>query len=69
MDSNRIEIMEKGFYKLDNGSLLFGKMVTSQQYLLIVEEKDIYELPIDGWYFFESEVEAKEFFGIIAEIN
>ena len=61
--------MEKGFYKLDNGSLLFGKMVTSQQYLLIVEEKDIYELPIDGWYFFESEVEAKEFFGIIAEIN
>jgi len=61
--------MEKGFYKLDNGSLLFGKIVTSQEYLLIVEEKDIYELPIDGWYFFESEVEAKEFFGIIAEIN
>jgi hypothetical protein len=61
--------MEKGFYKLDNGSLLFGTIVTSQEYLLIVEEKDIYELPIDGWHFFESEVEAKAFFGIVDEIN
>jgi len=60
--------MKKGFYKLDNGSLLFGTMVTSQNYLLLVEEKDDYELPIDGWYYFESEVEAKEHFGIVDEI-
>lgn len=61
--------MEKGFYKLDNGSLLFGTMVTSQNYLLLVEEKDNHEFPIDGWHYFESELEAKEFFGIIDETN
>jgi len=60
--------MEKGFYKLDNGSLLFGTMVTSQNYLLIIEEKDSYNLPIDGWHYFESEAEAKDYFGIIDEI-
>jgi len=60
--------MGKGFYKLDNGSLIFGTMVTSQNYLLIIEEKDTYTLPIDGWYYFESEAEAKEFFGIVDEI-
>lgn len=60
--------MEKGFYKLDNGSLLFGDMVTSVDYVLIVDEKDNYEYPVDGWYYFETEVEAKEFFGIIDEI-
>lgn len=59
--------MVKGFYKLDNESLLFGTIVTSQKYLLLVDEKDNYELPIDGWYYFESEVEAKGFFGIIQE--
>jgi hypothetical protein len=68
MDSNRIEIMEKGFYKLDNGSLLFGTIVTSQEYLLIIEEKENYELPIDGWYYFETNQEARDFFGILTEI-
>lgn len=56
--------MEKGFYKLDNGSLLFGTMVTSQEYLLIVEEKDDHEFPVDGWHYFENESDAKTFFEI-----
>jgi len=61
--------MEEGFYKLDNGSILFGTIVSSINYLLIIEEKDSYELPIDGWYYFESESEAKEFFEIEDEAN
>lgn len=60
--------MEKGFYKLENGSLLFGTIVTSQEYLLIAEEKDDYEFPIDGWHYFETELEAKDYFGIVDEI-
>jgi len=60
--------MKKGFYKLENGSLLFGTIVTSPNYLLIVEEKDTYNLPIDNWCYFDSELEAKEFFGIKDEM-
>jgi len=60
-----------GFYKLDeNGNLFYApNFVECSEYKLKIEQKDIYTLPIDGWYYFGTEVEAKGFFGIVDEIN
>lgn len=58
--------MKPGFYKLDqdNNLLYAASYVSSPDYTLTVEDKDSYTLPIGGWYFFLSEQEAKDFFGI-----
>ena len=58
--------MEKtsGFYKID-GDLLYGpNFVLNASYELSRETKDQYVYPIDGWYWFESEEQAKNFFNI-----
>lgn len=31
---------------------------------LLSEEKDLYTYPVEGWYWFDSEAEAREFFGL-----
>jgi len=52
-----------GFYKNDNGMLLFGEnLVVNTEYELVIENKDKYNYPVDGWYLFESEEKAREFF-------
>ena len=54
-----------GFYKLD-GDLLFGpNFVLNANYELRPDMHDHYIYPIDGWYWFDSESQAKEFFGIL----
>lgn len=60
--------MTNGFYKYDGGGL-FGPStkVYNANYELFVENLEQYTLPIDGWYYFESEELAKEFFGIEEE--
>jgi len=54
-----------GFYKNDNGEVLFGpNYVVSLNYNLFKEQKDEHTYPIDGWYWFDSIEEAYSFFGI-----
>lgn len=54
-----------GFYKLDDDQLLFGpNFVINMNYELLKENKDEYNYPVDGWYWFNSEEEAKLFFNI-----
>ena len=49
-----------GFYKLENGQLLFGpNFVLNKNYELRRETHDQHTYPIDGWSWFESEEEAK----------
>jgi hypothetical protein len=51
-----------GFYKLQDDILIrAGCFVHSADYSLLVENKDTYEYPVDGWYWFDSFDEAVEF--------
>ena len=53
------------FYKLiDEKNYIFGSEVLSAEYQLLTEDKDIYTYPIDGWYWFNSDEEAREFFNL-----
>lgn len=54
-----------GFYKLENNQLLFASsFIESPSYQLNKEDKDNYTYPIDGWYWFESEEIARQFFNL-----
>lgn len=51
-----------GFYKLD-GEILYGpNFVLNSSYELRRENKDLYNYPVDGWYWFNSQEEAQAFF-------
>ena len=54
------EILDtSGFYKNDNGTLLFGpNFVLNANYELRRETHDQHNYPIDGWFWFDSEEEA-----------
>lgn len=53
-----------GFYKLE-GTLLCGpNFVLSANYALFREAHALHEYPVDGWYWFDSEEKAREFFGL-----
>jgi hypothetical protein len=57
--------MNSGFYKNDNGQLLYGpNFVLNKDYELKKENKDNYEYPVDGWYWFESETDARVYFNM-----
>jgi hypothetical protein len=58
------EILDtSGFYKNDNGTLLFGpNFVLNANYELRRETHDQHNYPIDGWHWFDSEAQAKQFF-------
>ena len=59
-----------GFYKNDNGQLLFGKnYVLSGSYNLYRDQKNNYTYPLGGWYWFESEEEARVQFNIPAPVK
>jgi hypothetical protein len=68
VDYNRIinnKKMERGFYKYDNGDLFYApNFVDAQDYTLLIEDYQTYSYPIHGWYYFESDAEAKYFFNI-----
>lgn len=58
-----------GFYKNDNGILLYGpNFVLNVDYELHRETYTTAEYPVDGWYWFDSEDEAYNFFGITKPI-
>jgi hypothetical protein len=53
------------FFKNIDGSLdIAPNFVLNKDYELVKESKDTYEYPVDGWYWFDTEVEAYEFFNI-----
>lgn len=55
----------KGFYKFDEGELLYGpNFVINKDYELRIAQKDEHTYPVDGWYYFQTEQEAKAFFNI-----
>lgn len=57
--------MSRGFYKYDNGTLLYGaNAVLNANYELFKENYAAYTYPVDGWYWFETEAAAREFFNL-----
>ena len=57
-----------GFYKLD-GSLLYGpNYVLNANYELRRETRNDHSYPVDGWYWFDTEEEARLFFDLPLEL-
>jgi hypothetical protein len=57
--------MNCGFYKNDNGQLLYGpNFVLNKDYELKKENKEDYTYPVDGWIWFDNEDEALVYFNI-----
>lgn len=53
------------FYKILDGQLIYGNMVTFPDGpTLLIDDLPLLQLPHEGWYYFETEQEAKNFFGI-----
>mgnify|MGYP000013392433 CR=1 FL=1 len=47
------------FYKIDSsGEMLSGPTVQSSEYHLTAETRGSFTLPIDGWYWFDSDLDA-----------
>lgn len=42
------------------GELISAPSVYAPEYTLVESEKDTYDYPVDGWYWFESTVEAAD---------
>lgn len=56
-----------GFYKLD-GDLLYGpNFVLNKEYELRKETKEEHSYPVNGWYWFDSEEQARVFFELDLE--
>jgi hypothetical protein len=57
-----------GFYKADNGNLLYGQnYVLNADYELRRENLVNLTLPVDGWHWFDTEAEARISFDIPIE--
>lgn len=55
-----------GFYRDNNGELQYApNFVLSSVYELRRETKDQHVYPVDGWVWFDSESEAKEFLNLL----
>lgn len=54
-----------GFYKAEDKTLLYGPTVISGPgWDLIADIHETYTYPVEGWYWFDSEEEARAFFGL-----
>ncbi|MGI9158939.1 MAG: hypothetical protein ACR2K1_04220 [Saprospiraceae bacterium] len=53
-----------GFYKLDEILLFARYSVYSGGYELLRENYNTYIYPVDGWYWFDSEEDARIFFNL-----
>jgi hypothetical protein len=56
-----------GFYKLDGELLYAPNFVLNANYELRKETKDEHTYPVDGWYWFDTEEEARLFFNITTQ--
>ncbi len=53
-----------GFYKLD-GTLLYAHWaVYGPDFTLLRDDHEIYTYPVDGWRWFDTEADAREFFDL-----
>ena len=53
------------FYKYEDGQLLVGEnFVAGPTYSLHIDDKDLYQYPVDGWYWFDTEEQARTVFGV-----
>jgi hypothetical protein len=65
MDRSRMTNMNtSGFYKLDEILLYGPNYVLNANYKLYCETYDQYQYPVDGWYWFDTEEEARLFFDL-----
>lgn len=63
MDGERMNT--SGFYKIEGETLLHSPTtVESASYFLNSEIHETYAYPVDGWYWFDSEDLAREFFNV-----
>lgn len=59
------DIDTSGFYKLDGEVLLHGpNFVLHADFELRRENRDTFTYPVDGWHWFDSEAQARAFFGL-----
>lgn len=58
-----------GFYKYEGGILSWGKWVLNLNYELYADKREEYNLPVQGWYWFDIIDDARAFFGIPAPEN
>jgi hypothetical protein len=58
-----------GFYKLDGDLLYAPNYVLHANYELRKETYTEHTYPIDGWHWFDSEVDAKVFFNIADQVT
>ena len=56
-----------GFYKYESNNIYWGKWVLNKDFELYSDKHEEYNLPVDGWYWFDSINDAKMFFGIPIE--
>ena len=65
---NKFETKPKdtsGFYKAADGRLLFApNAVWAPDYDLFRKDNVTYDYPVQGWYWFDSEKEARAFFDV-----
>jgi len=52
------------FFKLDGVVLEATLEVINKDYELYIDKKETYDLPIDGWYYFDTSEEAYSFFEV-----
>ena len=51
------------FYKVSDGVLTSANSVFNKNFTLLKKDKDTYEYPLEGWYWFDNEKEAIIYFG------
>ena len=60
------------FYKQDpdnNQSIFIANLgVDAPDYSLKIEDKDTYQYPINGWFYFDDDVTAYTYFGIEIDV-
>lgn len=55
--------MTSGFYKKDNDELFYApNIVEGNGFVLVAQDKDQYDYPVDGWTWFDSEEDATEYY-------
>jgi hypothetical protein len=59
------DVDTSGFYKIDNDQLLYGpNTVMGADIELLRYEHTSYNYPVAGWYWFDSESDARTFFDL-----
>lgn len=54
-----------GFYLVENNNLLYAQnFIKNSSFEINRNEKDSYTYPINGWYWFDSEEDARIFFNL-----